>query len=396
MKGPEPIRQLTNGKVTFYTDDYDIITFNLNDLYNNKVLNVSIRPVPAKPQYVWNDKEGIWDAILDGKPFAPRPFYYDHLHYEDFFKVPILHFRRYRGSILGDSNYDTSDRYEIRQKSKGFDRFGMPTSEKLEFIDKKDGQTHFEIAFEMDQRFKENDPVEHLVFQGWNRRGTKFFFSGYAQPRHEFIASKIVDNHYGHLIVVVDVKDQNIIGIYKFKPTCVPYWDNFGRIQFTEPAEEEQECFEEATNLLHNPQAAQATRIPPDTQLTVCAVNDPNHIHWYQVCIMDANKKCVFARIDPYRMNFKYAVRQSGSIVCFYGIIPSSSESCTVRFDLKDIYTEKELVLSVWNLHQYVVNYVWDSTDARWYPVIDGKEVRPSPFYYDDQYRDSVPIKSTI
>lgn len=392
VEGPEPIRQLTNGKVTFYADDYSIISFNLNDLYNNKLLTVSIRPIPAQPQYVWNDKAGIWDAILDGRPFAPRPFYYDHLHYEDFFKVPILHFRRFKRPLLGDSSYDTSDRYEIRQKSKGFDRFGMPISEKLEFIDKKDGQTHLEIAFDLDQRFEENDPVEHPVFQGWNRRGTKFFFSGYAQPRFEFKDSEIVDNHYGHLVVAVDVKGQDIIGIYKFKPTCLPYWDSFGKIQFTEPAEAEQECFEEALNLLHNPQAAQATCIPLDTQLSVCAVEDPNRPHWYQVCIMDADKKRVFARIDPYRMDFKYAVRQSGSIVCFYGIVPGSSDSCIVRFDLKDIYTEKELVLSVWNLHKPVVNYVWDSAKVRWYPVIDGKDIHPAPFYYDDQYMESVPI----
>jgi len=397
VEGPEPIRQLTNGKVTFYTDDFSIITFNLNDLYNNNNLTVSIRPIPKKPEYVWTTnpsrpEDGQWDAILNGRPFAPGPFYYDHLHYEDFFKVPILYFRRFKEPILGNYNYDTSDLYEIRQKSKGPDRFGMPASEKLEFVNKKDGQTHLEIAFDMDQYFKENDPVEHPVFQGWNRRGTKFFFSGYAQPRYEFSASKIVDNHYGHLIIVVDVKDQDIIGIYKFKPTCLPYWDSFGRIQFTEPAEEEQECFEEALNQLHNPQSAQTTRIPLDTQLSVCAVEDPNRPHWYQVCIMDEKQKRVFARIDPYRMNFKYAFRQSGSIVCFYGIIPCSSDSCIVRFDLKDIYTEKELVLTVWNLHKPVVNYMWDSAQVRWYPVIDGKDIQPAPFYYDDQYMESVPI----
>ena len=91
-------------------------------------------------------------------------------------------------------------------------------------------------------------------------------------------------------------------------------------------------------------------------------------------------------------MNFKYAIRQSGSIVCFYGLIPGSSGSYILRFDLKDIYTEKELVLSVWNLHKFVINYLWDSTDARWYPVIDGKEIRPSAFYYDDLYKESIPI----
>ena len=397
VKGPEPIRQLTNGKVTFYTDDYSIITFNLNDLYNNKFLTVSIRPIPVKPQYVWTPnsaqpEDGQWDAIIDERPFAPRPFYYDHLHYEDFFNVPILYFRRYPGSLFGDFNYDSSDSYELRQKEKGFDRFGMPTMEKLEFIDKRNGETHLAIAFEMDHHFKENDPVEYPIFQGWNRLGTKFFFSGYAQPRFEFTNSKIVNNHFGHLIVVVDVKGQDIIGVYKFKPTSLPYWGSFERIQFTEPAEEQQECFAEALNLLHNPEAAQATRIPTNSQLSVCAVEDPNHPHWYQVCIMDADKKRVFAKIDPYRMNFKYAIRQSGSIVCFYGIIPNSSDSCIVRFDLKDIYTEKELVLSVWNLHKPVVNYTWNSANARWYPVIDGKDIHPAPFYYDDQYMESVPI----
>lgn len=392
VEGPEPIRQLTNGKITFYADDYSIISFNLNDLYNNKLLTVSVRPIPAQPQYVWNDKEGIWDAILDGRPFAPRPFYYDHLHYEDFFKVPILHFRRFKRPLLGDSNYDTSDHYEIRQRSKGLNRFGMSTNEKLEFIDKKDGQTHLEIAFDTDQRFERNDPVEHPVFQGWDKSGTKFFFSGYAQPRYEFRDSKIVDNHYGRLVVVVDVKGQDIIGIYKFKPTCLPYWDSFGRIQFTEPAEEQQDCFTEALNLLHNPQAAQTSHIPMSTQLSVCAIEDPEHPLRYQVCVMDVDQKHVFARIDPYRLTFKYAVRQSGNTVCFYGILPDNGDSCIVSFNLDDVYTENELVLSVWNLHKLVVNYVWNSEKAFWYPVIDGKEIHPAPFYYDDQYMESVPI----
>ena len=388
----DSIKQLPNGRVTYYATDFSIVSFNLNDLFNNAKLKVSVRDIPRHPErYDWTDvpENGHWEAIIDGIPFAPRPFYYDHLRYENIVELPILYFRHEVGPLFEKVNFNASNRYQVTKTKKEVDSFGLNEWKSLDFIDRENGAVHYSIKFCIDGVFNGNDPVMHPVYKMWNKDGTKYFFSGHALPEYEFVNSMLQSNQHGHLLVVVDVEHGEIMDIYKFAPTD-PHWNDAGdKVVFTHPLERNEACLAEAKEGMHQREPL----VPIDTQLVVCTTEVPDKPDMFEVCIMDSEHKHCYVRL-PYLVNSKFAaIRQAGSIVCYYApVAPGATTFCIVRFDMQDIHSHKELVFNVWDLHSTPTGYEWDSKAAQLWPVINGTSIRPGRFYYDDQYMQSVKI----
>lgn len=397
VDGPEAIKQLANGTITFFTHDYLILSFKLRDLYGNSSLQVSVRAIPVQPsEYVWqtdtaNPDNGEWQAIVDGVPFVPQLVLQERIKPTDSFKCPILHFRTKVMHVFGDVNFDTSTLFEVRQETIGFDRFGMPTSSNLEFIDRATQQVHYSIGFKMDKYFEENDPVTYPVYQSWNKDGSKFFFSGHALPAYEFIDSRLQDNHFGRLIVVVDVENKEITEIYKFSAHSHPHWSSDGTtLLFSETPEKHEECLEKAKAGLLNP-TVQKTHLHEDSVLNVRTLDDPNHPGQLQVVVMDVTYNRVLARVPNYPVASKFQIKQKGSIVCY----PSTtSTTCIIRFDMDDVLSNQELIIDVWDLHKPVASFSWDESAARLWPIINGEIIHPGAFHYDDQFMVSTPIEN--
>lgn len=258
VDGPDSFRQLSNGKVTYYSYNSSIVSFNMNDLYNARSISITEWSFHVRPSgFVWkvdeaNPEDGKWRAVFEEQPSGStsssstqkRGLRYTH-------QCPIRVFRAQPMSVFGHVNFETSDLFEIRQNKEGFDKSGLPKSESLKFINKADGKVLFGIDFELDFSSEKNDPLQRPV-KAWNKSGTMFFFSGTAMPTLEWHDSRLTTNPFGHLLVVVDVKNKDIVKIYKYSHSCYPYWNEAGtKVLFFGTPEEHKECLEVALSKLH-------------------------------------------------------------------------------------------------------------------------------------------------
>lgn len=231
VTGSDAIRQLGNGMVTYHEANYNIITFDFNDLVGATQLKLKVRTVPKKPErYVWtssgNPDKSHWDAILDGQPFSPRPFYYDHLPYESHQNIPILITRKRAKRIYNNENYDNSSKYIIKQQES-----------ELQFIVSSSDKVHFSIPFRIDHRSVDSDPLLNPAYAIWNKQGTRFFFTGYALTPLELPGAVKPLDPQEQILVAVDVKNKEIMEIDKFKPSD-PHWNQEGTsVCFTNPPE---------------------------------------------------------------------------------------------------------------------------------------------------------------